>query len=332
MMALLMTGVGPVSSTVTSSQLAVHANIGPGGGMLTRVAGPDRVSTSIAASKAGFDANQSAVALVLARDDGFADALAGGPFAAQFHGPLLLTPSTGLTPELLTEIQRVLPRGHTIYILGGSGAISSDVDPQLQSLAFNPVRISGVDRYDTAIKIAQVLGDPPTVFEVDGTHFPDGLSAGPGAVFAHGAVLLTAGGTAAPETAAYLATHPPETSYAVGGPAAAADPKAQPLVGSDRYATSVAVARQFFAAPSVIGVASGAVFPDALSGGPVAGGAGGPMVLVPSDGPLPSAVQLYFNLVSGSVLSAWLFGGTAAVSTAVSNETAQALVLVPPSF
>ena len=51
------------------------------------------------------------------------------------------------------------------------------------------------------------------------------------------------------------------------GPAAAADPAAQPLVGPDRYATSIVVARELFPSPSIVAVASGEAFPDALSGG-----------------------------------------------------------------
>lgn len=300
-----------------------------GQGTLTRVAGADRVATSIAASKAGFAAQQSASAVVIARADDFADALAGGPLAVRFQGPLLLTPSSGLTSDIRAEIQRVLAPGHTVYLLGGSDAIAAGVDRQLQSLGFNPVRISGVDRYDTAVKIASILGDPPTVFEADGTNFPDGLSAGPAAALSHGIVLLTAGRTQAPATAAYLALHSTDTRYAVGGPAAAADPAAQPLVGADRYATSIVVARDLFAAPGVVTLASGAVFADALSGGPLAAFDGAPMILVPSSGALPAPVQAYLNKGSSSVLSAVLFGGTAAVSTPLAKAIAQALVLVP---
>jgi len=300
-----------------------------GQGTLTRVAGADRIATSITASKTGFPAQQSAGAVVIARADAFADALAGGPLAVRFQGPLLLTPSSGLTPDIGTEIQRVLPRGQTVYLLGGTGAIAATVDTELRSLGFNPVRVSGVDRYDTAVKIAAILGDPPTVFEADGTNFPDGLSAGPAAALSHGIVLLTMGHIQAPATAAYLAQHLTDTRYAVGGPAASADPTAQPLVGADRYATSIAVARELFAAPGVVTLASGEVFADALSGGPVAAFDGAPMILVPSTGSLPAPVQAYLNKGSSSVLSALLFGGTGAVSTPLAKAIAQALVLVP---
>jgi putative cell wall-binding protein len=300
-----------------------------GQGTLTRVAGADRIATSVRISQVGFPNKLSATAVVLARADDFADELAGGPLAARFQGPLLLTPTAGLTDAVRAEIQRVLAVGHTVYLLGGTDAISANVGTDLQTLGYTPVRVDGIDRYDTAVKIANILGDPPTVFEVDGTNFPDGLSAGPAAALSHGVILLTAGNVQAPETAQYIATHPTDVRYAIGGPAAAADPTAQPLVGADRYATSIVVANQLFASPSIVAIASGVAFPDALSGGALAGIDGAPMLLVPSNVPLPASMQSYFNRYSNTVLSAWLFGGTAAVSTPVAKAIAQALVLVP---
>jgi hypothetical protein len=268
---------------------------------------------------------------VLARSDTYPDALAGVPLAAQNHGPLLLTESAQLTPAVATEIQRVLPIGDRVYVLGGTAALSTAIDTTLQSLGYVPVRIAGTSRFDTAVQIANALGNPTAIFEADGSNFPDALSAGPAAVITHGAVLLTYGKVPATETTQYLASHPGDIRYTIGGPAAAADPSAQPLIGSDRFATSVLVAQTFFNSPSAVGTASGLTFPDALSGGPVAALAGGPLVLVPALGGLPTSTQSYLSSIANSVLSGWVFGGTAAVSTAVADEVAQSLVLVPPS-
>jgi putative cell wall-binding protein len=336
---------GAVSESIAASNIASNTAASPalppptvsprtstGQGTLTRVAGVSRIATSIAISKTSFPTARTAGAVVLARADDFSDALAGGPLAVRFQGPLLLTPTTELTPDLRNELLRVLPSGAVVYLLGGVDAISADIEVDLKSTGFDPIRVAGVDRFDTAVKIAGILGDPPSVFEVDGTNFPDGLSAGPAAALSHGALLLTNGSLVAPETAAYLALHPSDTRYAVGGPAATADPSAQRLVGADRYATSVIVARQLFAAPSVVTLASGAVFADALSGGPASALAGAPLILVPATGPLPTPVQGYLDTASNSVLSALLFGGTAAVSTPVARMIAQALVLVPAAY
>ena len=289
------------------------------------------MATSIAASQAGFPTAGTAGAVVVARSDLYPDALAGVPLAVQYDAPLLLSPSSGLPAATVAEIQRVLPAGRQVFLLGSTASLAATIDTQLLNLGYVPVRLQGATRYDTAIKIANALGDPHTVFEVDGTNFPDALSAGPAAAITHGAVLFTAGTSAAAPTTAYLAAHPDDVRYAVGGPAATADSSAAKLVGVDRYQTSMMVAQAFFNSPSVVGVASGLKFPDALSGGPAAALAGGPLILVPPDGPLPTSTQSYLSQIASSVLSGWVFGGTPSVSTLVANEVAQSLVLVPPS-
>jgi hypothetical protein len=91
------------------------------------------------------------------------------------------------------------------------------------------------------------------------------------------------------------------------------------------------VASRFFSGPTVVGVASGTTFPDALSGGPAIGAIGGPLLLVPPAGNLPSSTSTYMNGIAASVISGLVFGGDVAVSPAVAREVAQALVLVPPT-
>ncbi len=297
---------------------------------VSRVYGQDAIGTAIAVSQASFPTAGSAKAVVLARSDFFADALAGGPLAAQVGGPLLITPgasiSASLDPRVQAEIQRVLPTGSTVFILGGDLALSPSIDAGLQGLGYKTQRIAGVNEYATAVDIAEALGDPSTVFETTGLSFYDALSAVPAAIGAHGAILLTDGTTQAPETAAYLAAHPSDTRYAIGGPlaAAGADPSATAVYGSDLYGTSAAVARSFFPAPSTFGAATSATFSDALAGGPVLGEDHGPMLLVPPSGPLPSSISGYLSSVAGTITSGTLFGGPLAVGNDVLSELSAA--------
>ena len=93
-----------------------------------RVSGATRIDTAIAASKDQFPTAGGAKAVVLARADNFPDALAGGPLAAKVGGPLLLTSSGALDDAVKAEIQRVAPKGSTVYILGGSAAIATGVE------------------------------------------------------------------------------------------------------------------------------------------------------------------------------------------------------------
>jgi hypothetical protein len=291
-----------------------------------RIAGQDAIGTALAVSQAEFPTSGSARGVVLARSDFFSDALAGGPLAASIGGPLLITPgaseSGSLDPRVEAEIQRVLPSGGTVYVLGGDLALSVNIDIQLAFLGYKVVREAGADEYATAVDIAGALGDPSTVFEATGLSFQDALSAVPAAIARRGAILLTDGNLQAPETAAYLAAHPFDTRYAIGGSfaAAGADPSATAIFGQDLYDTSAAVASAFFARASVFGAATGLNFPDALAGGVFMGTRGGPVLLVEPSLPLPSNVDSYL-LGDAQLSNGFLFGG----SLAVGDDVAAAL-------
>ena len=254
-------GGGSIVAAPVAGAVTVSSNV-------HRIAGSTRLATAIGTSQDQFPTTGSAGAVVLARSDTFPDALAGGPLAAKVHGPLLLTPPTGLDPTVQAEILRVAPAGSTVYILGGASAISATVDTKLTSLGFVPKRLAGTSRFGTAVAIADAMGDPTTVFEATGLNFPDALAGGPAAIKTGGVILLTNGATQTTETAAYLAAHPGGTHYALGGPAAKADPSATPLAGDDRFWTSEAVAATFFQTATTVGVATGLNFPDALAAGP----------------------------------------------------------------
>jgi len=290
----------------------------------TRLSGADRQSTAVAVSGSAFPGSGSASAVVLARADDFADALAGGPLAAAKHAPLLLTSSGSLDAVTAAEIQRVLPKGGTVYLLGGTSALSDAVANAIMAMGDVPTRVAGADRYATAVAIAGVMGNPTTVFEASGTNFPDALSAVPAAVATHGAILLTDGAAQAAATSAYLTAHA-TSRYAVGGPAAYADPSAIGIAGADRYATSDAVALAFFPTTTGVSVASGANFPDALAAGPVAGVATQPVLLVPGTGALPEPIASYLTTHAGGIASVRAFGGTTAVADAVLNEVVQSV-------
>ncbi len=289
-----------------------------------RIYGQDAIGTSIAVSQQEFPAPGSAKAVVLAQSEFFSDALVGGPLAAAVDGPLLITPdaavSSALDPRVQAEIERVLPSGSTVYVLGGDLALSPQIDTTLESLGYRVVRESGTNEYATAVDVAEQLGNPSTIFEATGLDFYDALSAVPAAIEEHAAILLTDGATQAPETAAYLARFPSDTRYAIGGPlaAAGADPAAKPVYGRTLFGTSAAVASTFFPGAALFGVATSEAFPDALGGGAfmATSGRSGPLLLVDPNGPLPAPVSAYLaSLRKGT--RGYVFGGPLAVSPAV---------------
>lgn len=297
-----------------------------------RISGDDAVATAIAVSQAAFPtrstattaASTGASAVVLARSDFFPDALAGGPLAARVHGPLLITPgaplSDALDPRVRAEVERLLPTGAIVSVLGGPLALSPSIDADLTDMGYRVRRVFGSDQFSTAVAVAEEIGDPSAILEATGLGFPDALSAVPAAIALDGVILLTMDAVQAPETQRFIDAHPGLPRYAVGGPlvASGADPAATPVYGDDLYATSAAVATRWFAAADVYGLATGADFPDALAGGVfmATGDRNGAVLLVPSALPLPEPIVTYLgSLVTGT--RRYAFGGPLAISDAV---------------
>ena len=290
-----------------------------------RIAGADRIDTAIQSS---FFLDGSASAVVLARDDAYPDALGGAALAAAKDGPLLLTTPAALDPRTLAEIKRVLPAGGTVYLLGGLNALSQAVQNAVTAAGYTVVRYAGVDRYDTSVQIVQQgLGNPTTLLLTTGNNFPDALASGAAAAHDNGGVLLTNDTQLTASVSAYLTAHPADTLYAVGGPAAASDPKATPIVGTDRYDTSAKVATTFFNPPNTFGVASGVNYPDALAGSATMAEDDSPLLLTdPNTLSAPTATYLAANKASFANKLFYIFGGPLAISNNVQAAIGLAIV------
>ena len=313
-----------------------------------RLAGADRLGTAASVSQSQWRNNgntndlhrtQADVA-VLSRDDLPADALAGSALAAQKNGPLLLTGSATLSPKASAELKRILRPGATVYLLGGTQALSPAVANAVHALGFTPSRIAGDDRYQTAVRIADAITKTPSeILLATGNEFADALSAGAAAGSTPGAVVVLSNDNVMPAaTKTYL--HRFGTDFgptsnilltAVGGQALKAiDSSKQgywrlPLVGNDRYQTSFKVADTFFPYMDVAGVATGKVWPDALSGGAAMGSMGGPLLLVnPATGLSAQDAQL-LDANRGELWAGWVFGGAAAVPASVDKQLAKAI-------
>ena len=321
-----------VGSAVGAGAILLHAYSGDGTGSLatavtianvstkvvTRLSGADRFATAVAISGTEVPSGHTAGAVVLARADNYPDALVGTALAAARTAPLLFTSGATLQPPTQAELQRVLPPGGTVYLLGGTSAIPAAVAATLSSLGYAVVRYAGADRYGTALAVADALGDPSTVLLATGTNFPDALAAGPAAAHVGGVVLLTDGSVLPASVSTYLTAHH-GTVYAIGGPAITAYPAATALVGADRYATAVAVAAHFFTAPTSVGIASGVTFADALAGGALLAHVGGPLLLSDPN-VLSSSTSAYLTTNEATLPLTWVFGGTGAVSSGVQAQ------------
>ena len=281
---------------------------------VSRLYGADREATSIAISKDLY-ADGTAKAVVLASAWSFPDALVGAPLADTKSAPILLTDSDQLSSATLAEIGRATGGHSTVYLLGGTAVLSPNIETQLTGAGYTVQRYGGASRYETAVLVADALGDPATILEATGLDYPDALAAGAAAAHVDGAVLLTQGPAQASATAAYLQQHKPTTTYAIGGQAAQADPAAtKSFAGTDRYDTAYRVALNLFAYPPAAGLASGQGFADALAGAVHAVHMGGPLVLTAQAALSPVTRSYLQAAANSSLVKVVVYGGTAAVS------------------
>lgn len=290
---------------------------------LARLSDTNRITTAVRISQESFGDGEAG-AVVLARADEYADALAGTPLATSVDGPLLITHSGRLAEEVGAEIRRVLPAGGTVHVLGGSAALAPAVEERLVALGYEVVRLAGGDRIATALAVADALGDVDDVLLTTAYDFPDALAAGAAAA-ARGAtaVLLTTADQPHPAVDAYLAGHPSVRMWAVGGPAARAYPGATGVFGPTREGTAVAVAERFFDEPQVAGLARRDGFADALAGGAHIGRLGGPLLLTPSTR-LAGETAAYL-CATASVDGVVVYGGSAAIDPATADAAAARL-------
>ena len=294
-------------------------------GTVTRLSGVDRYATSAAISQANFLPNVPVV--YIATGLGFPDALSGAPVAGIKGGPILLVPGATIPSVIATELTRLKPA--KIVILGGPSVVSANVAALLQNYTLGTVtRLSGVDRYATSAAISQAnfLPNVPVVYIATGLGFPDALSGAPVAGIKGGPILLVPGATIPSVIATELTRLKPAKIVMLGGPSVVSANVAAllqnytlgtvtRLSGVDRYATSAAISQaNFLPNVPVVYIATGLGFPDALSGAPVAGIKGGPILLVPG-ATIPSVIAAELTRLKPAKIV--MLGGPSVVSANV---------------
>lgn len=281
-------------------------------GAVGRSWGQDRVQTAVAASQTNWPSSTDAL---IALADNYPDALAAGPLSAKLDAPLLLSGRDALPPIVEDELRRL--EVDTVWLLGGEASLSAAIQQRLQALGYEVHRRDGINRFETAAAVAREVGRNSVgeVVVTLGEHaepsraFPDALSAGSlSASPQRMPVLLTRTGDLPAVTEQALADLQTEKVWIVGGESSVSGAvearlralgyETERLSGDGRYATSVDVATEALgrtaAGPVRIVLATGAAFPDGLTGGAVAARVEGILLLVPN-GDLPSSTQQFLS-------------------------------------
>ena len=291
-----------------------------------RLAGANRYATAVEISKAQFPSSKY---VILAYALNSADALAGVPLAKKYNAPILLTATKSLPTETLEEIQRL--EATDVIILGGTNAISNDVEKLLKDKGLNTKRIQGTSRFGTATAIAGELNKAPEeLFFVYAFNFADALSASTvAAINGSPVVYLKTNGSIDADTAKYLASvkGSVKRAYVIGGSSVISDDMMNKAAnalglkvnkdvsriwGKNRYQTCVEVNSKFknVLTGNGICIAKGLDFPDALAGGVLAAFKGMPLFL--ADNVMIDAQTNYLKEKSAD--SIYIFGAQGAVS------------------
>ncbi|MGA1836837.1 cell wall-binding repeat-containing protein [Herbiconiux sp. 11R-BC] len=267
-----------------------------------RIGGADRFAVSAAASAGAFPAHVP-VAYV-ASGAVFPDALSAGAAAGAQGAPVLLIEKDSVPAVVGTELSRLQPG--KIVMLGGLNTLSAQVQTALSDYSGDVTRVGGADRYVVSAAVSRGVFAPmrPVVFIASGEVFPDALSGSAAVGIVGGPLLLVQKNSIPSDVAAEIARLTPLQIVVLGGKNTIADEVVTTLQrsantiridGSDRFEVSASVSANTFAPADThtVYVASGAGFPDALSGSAAAISKHAPVLLVTKDGiPAPVATEL----------------------------------------
>jgi putative cell wall-binding protein len=287
-----------------------------------RLAGADRFGTAASlrsvidtypnwSGQGGTDEDSVYDVAYLVTGYNYPDGLAAGALAAKFGGSVYLTERD----RVPAETAKWLSYARRVVVVGGNESVGPNVWTWLrQNTKAELVSVAGIDRYDTARKLAATpfsrSGDFAAPFATGGTvvlatgeNYPDALSGGALAAKVGGPLLLTASGQLPVSTAEELSALAPSKVIVVGGEnsisrgvrssVAALVPKAaiEEISGVDRYDTADKIARAYFtpswdakgtvvqAEAPVAYIATGTNYPDAIAASAAAGRLGAPLLL-----------------------------------------------------
>lgn len=276
-----------IISILITSTTVVQASTDTGESNVTikRLSGNDRYSTSIAISKEGWTHSDYAI---LTSGENYPDALSAAPLAKKYNCPIILTSKYSLSDDIISELKRLSV--NEVFVLGGVGVLSNNIDSQLSSVNIKVSRIAGTDRYETSSKIAENLGTHDEIFIASGEDFADALSVAPIASIKNVPVLLSSRDNLNKNIVNFINGKSIYKSYVVGNTNSLSQNvfnsvtnfNGERIDGTDKYDRNINVINKFKDQINfnTIFIASGNDFPDSLSGCALASKTNSPVILV----------------------------------------------------
>lgn len=293
---------------------------------MTRIYGTDRYETAFAAADKVYSKHGEPFdRIIVASGTDYPDALTGSKLANN-ERPLILV-SNATEGRTLNYIQNRVKEGGTVYLLGGTGAVSQEFEDNLISDGYEVKRLGGKDRYETNISVltemhteANVMWGFERVTVVSGKDFPDALCGS-----TTGVSLLLVGDKLTESQKQYLDSIKISHFLIVGGTSAVGESIEQELSayaetkrigGKDRYETSELLAMECFDTPYGITFATGQSFADGIVAGAFnrSYGVSGPVVLASNPRGQSSIMRTYIDSIYPKDPPVYVFGGQSLIS------------------
>lgn len=281
---------------------------------IKRLWGLNRYATSVKVALEGWQQSDNAI---LANGENFPDALCAAPLAKKYNAPILLTQNDSLPVETIDAIKQLKVKN--IFIIGGVGVISSNIENELAAMSISVTRVFGQDRYETDVKVAELLDNVSEIAIVTGEDYADALSIAPIAVKKNMPVILIEHNAIPDVVKKYISSHNINKAYVVGV-GSSIDASAlvwlnnvEQINGQDKYQRNLSIIDMFKEDLSLenLYVATGENFADALSGSVLAGLNSNPMLLLGNN---LESQEDFFTRNSAYISSINILGGTGAVS------------------
>ena len=278
----------------------------------TRVAGADRIQTSVEVSKKYYE---SAETVIIANYEQFADSLSASALSKALKAPILLVQKDQLDSVVAQEIKRLGAKN--VIVIGGEKSIDKTKDSLSQ---YNVRTIAGANRYETSAKIAQevikLTGTKKAVI-ASGEVFADALTVAPLANKNNMPILLVQQNNIPEEAKEVLKQI--EEVIIVGGEKTISKevenklPNPTRIAGANRYETAKKIYEYGFKDRKEVNIANGTVPADSL----VIGSIDCPILLAEAN-EIPEATKQAFEEAKFEKVN--VFGGENSISESVVKE------------
>ncbi|OXZ29658.1 peptidase S8 [Finegoldia magna] len=278
----------------------------------TRVAGADRIQTSVEVSKKYYE---SADTVIVANYEQFADSLSASALSKALKAPILLVKKDQLDSVVAQEIKRL--EAKNVIVIGGEKSVDKTKDSLSQ---YNVRTIAGANRYETSAKIAQevikLTGTKKAVI-ASGEVFADALTVAPLANKNNMPILLVQQDRIPEEAKEVLKQI--EEVIIVGGEKTISKevenklPNPTRIAGANRYETAKKIYEYGFKDRKEVNIANGTVPADSL----VIGSIDCPILLAEAN-EIPEATKQAFEEAKFEKVN--VFGGENSISESVVKE------------